>query len=340
MAQADTTEVNNREGEREVTPSDGDLTQSIPRTPAQEALKYVSVVMAILGGLVLLAGVLLLFAVVTLGVSGTEERLAIAGVELSGWSPLDLSLVTLSSAVLLLITARLGLAASRDASRVEAYRFLCYFVGLVLLVVIVWSWGAGTILIFNPIVLLSTVTYVVVCSSLGDLVKKEHDEGMRGLSYTLTGAQRALKLLSEVLVVSATLNAVVALVIWYALSQLDPSSSVAMADVTSTAGELTVPTLANGLVSAAVNLVVGLLGVRGANQPKKIGPFLVASVIGLASGVAQLLGNVAAVGGFGSLKTSALTDLLFYGACLYLSLKIRKQPVKDEAEEGLGAAGE
>jgi len=39
------------------------------------------------------------------------------------------------------VTSRLGLRAARDSAKVGPYRFLCYLVGLVTLVAIVWGWG-------------------------------------------------------------------------------------------------------------------------------------------------------------------------------------------------------
>jgi hypothetical protein len=158
--------------------------------------------MAILGGVVLLAGGLVLFAAITGQVDASDSGLAIAGVTLSGWSPMGLAIVTLAAGALLCATAWLGFAASRDSGRVGPYRFLCYLVGLVLLVAILWSWGSGTILIFNPIVLSTTITYVVVCSSLADRVQREHDEGVRGESFLLSGHQRALRLISQVMIVT------------------------------------------------------------------------------------------------------------------------------------------
>ena len=310
---------------------------SIPQTATQVTLSVISTVMAILGGVVLLAGGLVLFAALTGQANASDSGLVIAGVTLSGWSPLGLAVVVLAAGALLLATAWLGLAASRDSGRVGPYRFLCYLVGLVLLVSILWSWGAGTILIFNPIVLSTTITYVVVCSSLADRVQREHDEGVRGESFLLDGHQRALRLISLVIIVTAALNAVIALVVRYAVSQMDPSSMVTLGESQVTAGNLASLALGFGLASAGVNLLVGLLGLRGADQPEKIRPFLWVSGISFAYAVVQLVAGIVTAGGMGSVETSSITDALLYGACTYLSLKIRRQ-LRDR--EGQATGGE
>ena len=313
-----------------------DEVASVPQTTAQATLGIVSAVMAILGGVVLLAGGLVLVAAITGQADASDSGLTIAGVTLSGWSPMGLAIVTLAAGALLLATAWLGFAASRDSGRVGPYRFLCYLVGLVLLVAILWSWGAGTILIFNPIVLSTTITYVVVCSSLADRVQREHDEGVRGESFMLDGHQRALRLISQVIIVTAVLNAVITLIVWYAVSQMDPSAQVTLAESQLSAGDLAPKALGLGLASAGVNLLVGLLGLRGANQPEKIGPFLLISVISFGYAVVQLVMVILTTGGLGSVQSSSLTDALLYGACTYLSLKIRRQP---HGREGQATGG-
>ena len=310
---------------------------SIPQTATQVTLSVISTVMAILGGVVLLAGGLVLFAALTGQAYASDSGLVIAGVTLSGWSPLGLAVVVLAAGALLLATAWLGLAASRDSGRVGPYRFLCYLVGLVLLVAILWSWGAGTILIFSPIVLSTTITYVVICSSLADRVQREHDEGVRGESFLLDGHQRALRLISQVIIVTAVLNAVITLIVWYAVSQMDPTLMVTLAESQVTAGNLASLALGFGLASAGVNLLVGLLGLRGSNQPEKVRPFLWVSAISFAYALVQLVVGIVTSGGMGSVQTSSITDALLYGACTYLSLKIRRQP---RAREGQATGGE
>ena len=140
-----------------------DVRPSIPRTPAQVTLRVVSAIMALLGVLVVVGAALVFL---------NRDQLGLA--EESMWTVLTYGGIILIAAGLLLLTAWLGFRAADDSSRVGPYRFLCYFVGLVVLVAIVWGWGMGMFLLFNPVVLASTVTYVLVCSQLADKVAEEH----------------------------------------------------------------------------------------------------------------------------------------------------------------------
>ena len=100
-----------------------DVRPSVPRTPAQVTLRVVSAIMAILGGLVVLGAALVFL---------NRDQLGLA--EQGMWTVLTYGGIILAAAALLLLTAWLGLRAADDSSRVGPYRFLCYFVGLVVLV--------------------------------------------------------------------------------------------------------------------------------------------------------------------------------------------------------------
>ena len=148
-----------------------DLEPSVPRTPTQAVLRMVSILMGGIGALVLVGGLLVLVP----GVLGGSDL----------WASVTFGVMILVVAGLLVLTAVLGLAASNNSARVGPYRFLCYLVGLAVLVAIVWGWGMGTFILFNPIVLTTTIVYVLICSRLADKVKEEHDEGVRGEPFSL-----------------------------------------------------------------------------------------------------------------------------------------------------------
>ena len=85
--------------------------------------------------------------------------------------------------------------------------------------------------------------------------------------------------------------------------------------------------IAVGLVlvgSGVVDLVVGALGLRGARDPRKVKPFFVLCVIGLAIEVA---GDVwlAAQGMLSSIGASGAVELLVIGACTWLAYDIMRQ---------------
>lgn len=305
---------------------------SIPRTPAQVTLRVVSVVMGLLGALVLLGAVLVF---VNRDVLGAPED--------SLWTVFTYGGIILGAAGLLLLTAWLGLRAADDSSRVAPYRSLCYFVGLVLLVAIVWGWGMGTFILFNPVVLASTVTYVIVCSQLADKVADEHERGVRGEVFMRTGSQRTLHLLAEVILVKGVIVGVFVGVVGAAAAASQngmgtgASAAQAMADQLGLAGDNFAPALAGGVATAAVNVAIGMLGIWGANRPARITPFFVWAAAAFAFDVAKVVAGIVAAGSLDALGLDVLVDLLYAGACVYLAWKIRKQPPELTDEKLLAA---
>lgn len=293
-----------------------DVRPSIPRTPAQVTLRVVSAIMALLGGLVVVGAALVFL---------NRDQLGLA--EESVWTVLTYGGIILTAAGLLLLTAWLGFRAADDSSRVGPYRFLCYFVGLVVLVAIVWGWGMGMFLLFNPVVLASTVTYVLVCSQLADKVAEEHEAGVKGEVFLRTGRQRTLHLLAEVVLVKGAIFGVVVAVM--AIAAFAATGGASGADLASDLGlsgsDLVLATVAAG-VTAAANIIVGTLGIWGSNRPEKIVPFFVIVLVSFAYDVFKIVVSVAAAGGLSAIGVDVLLDLLFTGSCAWLSWKIWKQP--------------
>lgn len=293
-----------------------DVRPSIPRTPAQVTLRVVSAIMALLGGLVVVGAALVFLNRAQLGLA--EESM---------WTVLTYGGIILIAAGLLLLTAWLGFRAADDSSRVGPYRFLCYFVGLVVLVAIVWGWGMGMFLLFNPVVLASTVTYVLVCSQLADKVAEEHEAGVKGEVFLRTGRQRTLHLLAEVILIKGAIFGVVVAVM--AIAAFAATGGASGADLASDLGlsgsDLVLATVAAG-VTAAANIIVGTLGIWGSNRPEKIVPFFVIVLVSFAYDVFKIVVSVAVAGGLSSVGVDVLLDLLFTGSCAWLSWKIWKQP--------------
>ena len=293
-----------------------DVRPSIPRTPAQVTLRVVSAIMALLGGLVVVGAALVFLNRGQLGLA--EEGM---------WTVLTYGGIILAAAGLLLLTAWLGFRAADDSSRVGPYRFLCYLVGLVVLVAIVWGWGMGMFLLFNPVVLASTVTYVLVCSQLADKVAEEHEAGVKGEVFLRTGRQRTLHLLAEVILIKGAIFGVVVAVM--AIAAFAATGGASGADLASDLGlsgsDLVLATVAAG-VTAAANIIVGTLGIWGSNRPEKIVPFFVIVLVSFAYDVFKIVVSVAAAGGLSAIGVEVLLDLLFTGSCAWLSWKIWRQP--------------
>lgn len=291
-----------------------DLEPSVPRTPTQAVLRIVSIIMAILGALVLLGGI----AVIV-----TTNGLAAAGGDL--WTVVTFGGIIVAAAGLLLLTAVLGIAASNNSARVGPYRFLCYLVGLMVLVAIVWGWGLGTFILFNPIVLTTTIVYVLVCSRLADRVKEEHDRGITGETFLRSRHQRVLHLLSGVIVLKGVLSGVVAGVLLVAICSFGVGEEVVISGVPITITEDMVIVLAAIVLVTAVNLLMGGLGIYGSNRPARIRPFIVLSAAILLADLVRVVYAVLSRGP-GGVPFDIVLDLFFTGVCLYLARCILRQP--------------
>lgn len=303
-----------------------DLKPSIPRTPAQAVLRIVSIFMALMGALVLLGGIVVL---------ATDGEVGLASGDL--WAIATFGVIILVVAGLLILTAALGLVASNNSARVGPYRFLCYLVGLVVLVAIVWGWGLGTFILFDPIVLTTTIVYVLICSSLADRVKEEHDKGVTGETFLRSRHQRVLHMLSDVIILKGVLTAAVAGVLIAALLVYGEGQRVEISGVSITVTGAAFAILAILAVAAAIDLLVGCLGIWGSNRPEKIRPFLVLSAIVLAIDATQVAFSMYRHGLFGP-SFDLVFDLLFMMGCTYLAFRIMGQPSPEELAAAHGHA--
>lgn len=300
-----------------------DLEPSVPRTPTQAVLRMVSILMGGIGLLVLVGGLLVLVP----GVLGGQDL----------WAAVTFGVMILVAAGLLILTAVLGLAASNNSARVGPYRFLCYLVGLAVLVAIVWGWGMGTFILFNPIVLTTTIVYVLICSRLADKVKEEHDKGVSGETFLRSRHQRVLHLLSELVILKGALTLVVVCVLGAALVVYGEGERAVISGVPVTVtGTLYALVIAGG-VAAGLSIGVGALGIWGSNRPQKIKPFLVVASISLALDLVQAAVRLVERGPLG-LQFDLVLDIVFMAACVYLAVRIDRQPTPEELSAAAGMA--
>lgn len=300
-----------------------DLEPSVPRTPTQAVLRMVSILMGGIGLLVLVGGLLVLVP----GVIGGADL----------WASVTFGVMILVVAGLLILTAVLGLAASNNSARVGPYRFLCYLVGLAVLVAIVWGWGMGTFILFNPIVLTTTIVYVLICSRLADKVKEEHDKGVSGETFLRSRHQRVLHLLSELVILKGALTLVVVCVLGAALVVYGEGERAVISGVPVTVtGTLYALVIAGG-VAAGLSIGVGALGIWGSNRPQKIKPFLVVASISLALDLVQAAVRLVERGPLG-LQFDLVLDIVFMAACVYLAVRIDRQPTPEELSAAAGMA--
>ena len=289
-----------------------DLEPSVPRTPAQAVLRIVSILMALIGAAVLAGGLLVLVPSV---IGGTDL-----------WAAVTFGTMIVVAAGLLILTAVLGLLASNNSARVGPYRFLCYLVGLAVLVAIIWGWGVGTFILFNPIVLTVTIVYVLICSRLADKVQEEHDKGVTGETFLRSRHQRVLHILSELVILKGALTLVVVAVLGAALLVYGEGEKAVISGITLTVTGEVFALVTFGGLAAAASILVGCLGVRGSNRPAKVRPFLALAGVGLALDLVQVVMRVAQ-GGVFALSFDVILDTLFMGACVYLAIRVDRQPV-------------
>ena len=287
-----------------------DLEPSVPRTPAQAVLRIVSILMALIGVAVLAGGLIVLVPSV---IGGTDF-----------WAAVTFGTMIVVAAGLLILTAVLGLLASNNSARVGPYRFLCYLVGLAVLVAIIWGWGLGTFILFNPIVLTVTIVYVLICSRLADKVKEEHDRGVTGETFLRSRYQRVLHILSELTILKGALTLVVVAVLGAAFLVYGEGEKAVISGITLTVTGEVYALVVFGGIAAAASIGIGCLGIRGSNRPARVRPFLVLAAIALALDLIQAVVRLADRGLYG-LSFDLVLDTLFMASCVYLAIRVDRQ---------------
>ena len=293
-----------------------------PRTGTQKALRITSIIMIIFGVLVALSGAIIIASGAAADSLGLNDAVNFQGTETTaGILTMAVGILVLIMGALQLIVAFLGLRASNDASKVGPYRALSWGISIVILAMIVYNLFLGGTFLDDPFLLIGDVVYLLVCTTLADVVKKEHDRGIVGeakAEVERSGSQKALRVISIVLGL-AFLALIAAGLGTDAVNAMDPNDPDLVAGI---AVGLVLGVVLVG--SGVVDLVVRALGLRGARDPRKVKPFFVLCVIGLAIEVA---GDVwlAAQGMLSSIGASGAVELLVIGACTWLAYDIMRQ---------------
>ena len=162
-----------------------------PRTGTQKALRITSIIMIIFGVLVALSGAIIIASGAAADSLGLNDAVNFQGTETTA----AVGILVLIMGALQLIVAFLGLRASNDASKVGPYRALSWGISIVILAMIVYNWFLGGTFLDDPFLLIGDVVYLLVCTTLADVVKKEHDRGIVGeakAEVERSGSQKAL----------------------------------------------------------------------------------------------------------------------------------------------------
>ena len=296
---------------------------TVPRTPTQHILRIVSIVLIILGVADVLTTSASLFSTV-LGLQPAVpfENLEFSHVYFTFSKNVLLGYVfVLLIGVLQVVTSVLGLRAAKDSSKVEPYRFLCYLVGLIILVGILWAWGRGDLIILDPFIQLNTIVYVVICSNLADKVKKEHDQGVVGTTYWRSRHQRVLHLFA---LVSITFSGIALFLVLILLGLHDFSRVVNLPGLTTVnqflaqQGILTIFLVTLG---ATFSLIAGLLALKGSNDARFIRPYILAVTVIVLFDVARII-FTALTQGIPAVTSQDIFELVYNASGLYLAIRI------------------
>ena len=304
-------------------PASDRVKATVPRTPAQHILRIVSIVLIILG----VADVLTISASLFATIMGLQpavplEQLEFSGVYFTFSNNILLGYVfVLLIGMLQVVTSIFGLRAAKDSSKVEPYRFLCYLIGLIILVGILWAWGRGELIILDPFVQLNTIVYVVICSNLADKVKKEHDQGIVGTTYWRSRHQRVLHFFA---LVSITLSGIALFLVLILLGLHDLSRVVNqpfLATVNQFLEQQGILTIFLVTVGAVFSLVAGLLALKGSNDARFIRPYILIVSIIVIFDVVRIV-FTALTQGIPAVNSQDIFELTYNIAGLYLAIRI------------------
>ena len=304
-------------------PASDRVKATIPRTPAQHILRIVSIVLIILGAAdVLTTTGSLVSTFMGLQPAVPLERLEFSGVYFTFSNNVLLGYVfVLLIGMLQVITSIFGLRAAKDSSKVEPYRFLCYLIGLIILVGILWAWGRGELIILDPFVQLNTIVYVVICSNLADKVKREHDQGIVGTTYWRSRHQRVLHFFA---LVSIALSGIALFLVLILLGLHDLSRVVNqpfLATVNQFLEQQGILTIFLVTVGAVFSLIAGLLALKGSNDARFIRPYILAVAVIVLFDLARII-FTALTQGIPAVTSQDIFELVYNASGLYLAIRI------------------
>ncbi|MDB1806310.1 hypothetical protein ABG957_11350 [Eggerthella lenta] len=168
------------------------------RTGTQKALHVVSIIMIVLGVLVILSGASLIALGVSAATMGMDQPMTLGDTETTAdTTSVALGIIVLAMGLVQLVVAAFGLRGSKDASKIGPFRILIWGISLVILATILYGWffNGNWHIQNSPLLLIGNVIYLLVCSTLADVVKREHDLGIVGeakAEVERSGSQKAL----------------------------------------------------------------------------------------------------------------------------------------------------
>lgn len=138
----------------------------------------------------------------------------------------------------------------------------------------------------------------------------------------MSGSQKALKVISILLLVWGIL--MLLLGVFLAAGSQVPGMSAESMDVNGTTMNMATAAIGIGvgtIVAGVVYVVIALLGLRGAKNPRKAGAFFVLCIIGLVLSLISLGMGIAQ----GTFQWQSLIGVLIIAVCTYLASAVKKQ---------------
>lgn len=142
-----------------------------------------------------------------------------------------------------------------------------------------------------------------------------------------SGSQKALKVISIIMIVFGALGIVASLLLLVGGGAVGISGVDAADDNVAAAGGLAMILGFGMLLSTLFDLVIGIFGLRGANDPSKIGVFFVLAVVGVVFGIINL-GFVFLNGADVSSVVNSVLSLALPVACVVLANNIKHQEMR------------
>lgn len=136
----------------------------------------------------------------------------------------------------------------------------------------------------------------------------------------MSGSQKALKVISIITIVYAVILLVFG-VLMAAGGSLLGGETIDVDGTAASAGIVAAILGVTLIVGGVVDLVIGLLGLRGAKNPRKVGPFFVLCIVGLALGLVGLGMSIAQ----GTFDPASLVNIVIIAVCLFLAMRVRRQ---------------
>ena len=143
----------------------------------------------------------------------------------------------------------------------------------------------------------------------------------------MTGSQKVIKVVSILVIIVAILSILLGLASCVGgFAGVAASSGVSESEQETLAlGAGVLFFLGGGaIISGVIDLIVGLLGLRGAKNPDKIMPFFVIAIIGVVFAVLNLAGSFTSGQLDGTSIVSAIVQLALMALCVYLANNVRK----------------